>query len=226
MRLQDSNWMDVERYLQHDNRIIIIIGATEQHAYLSLLTDVLIPSRIALAAAEREPIMIAPAFNFGVSPEFADYAGTISLSRATFEAVLTEVIESLYHQGFTRFLVLNGHRGNPRPARLSDMQMDGLIKLIWYDWSSQNAAQQFEQKHNLRISHANWGENFAFNRVGDSPILPKPPINLDLLQEHTAREVMGDGSYGGPYQMEDALMEALFDAVVDEVVELARVLKD
>lgn len=54
MRFQDLNWMDVERYLEHDNRVILITGATEQHAYLSLLTDILIPSRMALAAAEQE----------------------------------------------------------------------------------------------------------------------------------------------------------------------------
>ena len=48
MRFQDLNWMDVERYLETDNRIMLITGATEQHAYLSLLTDI----RISLAANE------------------------------------------------------------------------------------------------------------------------------------------------------------------------------
>lgn len=73
MRLQDLNWMDVERYLQNDCRIILITGATEQHAYLSLATDILIPSRIALAVVEREPVLVAPPFNFGVSEHFADF---------------------------------------------------------------------------------------------------------------------------------------------------------
>ena len=49
MLLQDLNWMDVEAYLEQDNRIILITGATEQHAYLSLLTDILIPQRLAIA---------------------------------------------------------------------------------------------------------------------------------------------------------------------------------
>ena len=40
MHLADLNWMDVEHYLEHDRRIIAITGATEQHAYLSLLTDI------------------------------------------------------------------------------------------------------------------------------------------------------------------------------------------
>jgi creatinine amidohydrolase len=226
MRLQDLNWMDVERYLQHDNRIIIITGATEQHAYLSLMTDILIPSRIALAAIEREPVLIAPSLNFGVSSEFADFPGTISLSRATFDAVLSEVVESLYHQGFTRFFILNGHGGNERPSRLNELYMDGAIKLVWYDWWRESAAQQFETDYHIKINHANWGENFPFNRVADSPADPKPPLNLDLLEESSPREVMGDGSFGGAYQIEDELMAELFGSVVDEVTELLREMKD
>lgn len=226
MRLQDLNWMDVEHYLQHDNRIIIITGATEQHAYLSLMTDILIPSRVALAVAEREPVMIAPSLNFGVSPEFADYPGTISLSKATFEAVLSEIVESLYHQGFTRFLILNGHAGNPCPARLKDLHLDGAIRVLWYDWRHGNAARQFEAEYQMKINHANWGENFPFNRVAESPNDFKPPINLDLLEERTPREVMGDGNYGGAYQVNDRLMQELFGCVVDEVTELVRSLRD
>ena len=43
MRLEDLNWMDVETYLIRDKRMIIVLGATEQHGYLSLLSDVKIP---------------------------------------------------------------------------------------------------------------------------------------------------------------------------------------
>ena len=44
MRFEDLNWMDVEEYLEQDDRLMIVVGATEQHAYLSLLTDTKIPS--------------------------------------------------------------------------------------------------------------------------------------------------------------------------------------
>src|SRR5262247_279583 len=97
MRLQDINWMDVERYLQTDNRIILITGATEQHAYLSLLTDILIPSKIALAVAEREKVLIAPPFNFGQSEHFTTFPGTISISKQAFDGILTEIIQGLMY---------------------------------------------------------------------------------------------------------------------------------
>jgi creatinine amidohydrolase len=36
---EDMSWMAVERYLQHDDRLVVTIGSCEQHAYLSLATD-------------------------------------------------------------------------------------------------------------------------------------------------------------------------------------------
>ena len=223
MRLQDLNWMDVERYLQRDNRIILVTGATEQHAYLSLVTDVLVPSRIALAVAESEGVLVAPPLNFGISAMFTEFPGTISLSRHTFDAVLSEIVEGLMHQGFERFLIVNGHGGNKLPRRINDLHIEGIVRVIWYDWRREFAVRHFEDAHDLRLDHANWSENFPFTRVGEMPAGSKQPINLELLDEGQAvREVLGDGSYGGPYQVEEALMQELFNQVVAEVVQRVR----
>lgn len=219
MRLQDLNWFDVERYLQTDNRILLITGATEQHAYLSLFTDILIPARMALAVSERTGILTAPPLNFGVSVEFTEFPGTISLSQAAFDQVLTEMVEGLYHQGFSRFFILNGHGGNRLPQRLHDMTVDGIIDAVWYAWWQEEAAQRFCAQHDLQIDHANWGENFPFTRViDDGPQGEKPPVNLALREEGMSmREMLGDGSFGGLYQIDDGRMIALFDAVVLDI---------
>lgn len=222
MRLQDMNWMDVERYLQRDTRVMVLTGSTEQHAYLSLTTDTLIPLRLALAVSERESIVIAPPIPFGVSPMFVDFPGTISLSRATFDAVLNEVVDSLMQHGFTRFFVLNGHGGNQMTDHLRDLNTDGTARFVWYDWWREKAVKAFEARHQLKLDHANWGENFPFNRVSDSPSNEKTPVNLEMLGERTPRELLGDGSFGGLYQIDDALMQELFRSVVDEITGLVR----
>lgn len=224
MRLEDLNWMDVERYLERDDRIILITGATEQHAYLSLLTDILIPSKIALAAAEREKVLVAPPFNFGNSRFFVDYPGTISLTRPTFDLVLIEVFESLLHQGFRRFFFLNGHGGNQIPAQLEIFLEDDEVHVQWYDWWRSEAVRVFEAHRGLKLNHANWGENFIFNRVTESPTGVKPNVNFydtDRTQP-VSRDQLGDGSFGGAYQVSDDLMNELFSLVVDEVVRLLR----
>ena len=226
MQLQDLNWMDVDRYLQTDDRIIIVTGATEQHAYLSLLSDILIPGRIALAVSEREGVLVAPPLNFGISAQFASFPGTISLSKPVFDVVMTEIVQSLLYQGFGGFLIINGHGGNGIPPQLEDMRMESYARITWYDWWRGDAVHAFEQAHGLRLDHANWGENFPFNRVADVPAEEKPLVNLGYLEAgQMVREVLGDGSYGGPYQVDDALMMEMFDSVVDEATALMRALQ-
>lgn len=225
MRLENMNWMDVEAYLEQDNRIILITGATEQHAYLSLLTDILIPSKIADAVAQREKVVIAPPLNFGYSRYFAAFPGTISLTQQTFSTVILEVFECLLHQGFRRFFFMNGHGGNLMPSFLQDLnRKDQDVKVVWYNWWREKAVQDFGQRHNLRLSHANWGENFPFNRVAASPAVIKdwaaaPTDDNDI---YTIREQLGDGSFGGAYEVSDSLMNQLFDEVVEEAAGLLR----
>ncbi len=50
MDFETQNWMQIESYLAEDDRIMLVIGAVEQHGYLSLMTDVLIPQKLAQAA--------------------------------------------------------------------------------------------------------------------------------------------------------------------------------
>ena len=114
MLLEDLNWMDVEEYLKHDDRIIFVTGLCEQDGYLSLLTDVREPMAIATAAAEREQVLVAPPLTLGVSSYFTAYPGTISLSVETHNRACSvrEIVTDLHLQGFKRMLVLNGHGGN------------------------------------------------------------------------------------------------------------------
>ena len=47
MRISDMNWMQVEEYLQHDDRAVLPLGSTEQHSYLRLTVDCILPERVA-----------------------------------------------------------------------------------------------------------------------------------------------------------------------------------
>lgn len=225
MHLRDLNWMDVEHYLEHDTRVILVTGATEQHAYLSLLTDVLIPEKIALAAAERASVLVAPSINFGVREEMHEFPGTVSISQTVFDLLLGEVVEGLLHQGFNRFMIINGHSGNKLPARVRELQMDGMLRVVWYDWWNGQAIQTIETEVGLKFDHANWAENFPFTRVTEVPEEEKEPALLSYISAgQTAREVLGDGSFGGPYQVRASVTDALFMRTVDEAVELLNTL--
>lgn len=224
MRLEDLNWMDVESYLKADDRLIFVVGACEQHGYLSLLTDIKIPLALADAAAAKTKVLIAPPLNFGLSPYFAKYPGTLSLRVSTFLSVIEDLVRWSYMQGFRRLLFLNGHGGNqPAVMLLTELANElPALKVDWYSWWQAASVQKAAQAAGLQPNHANWLEAFAFCRVADLPTGTKPPIvtTRTILNAQETRDIYVDGVFGGgPYQASDAIMQILFDAALGDVLE-------
>ncbi|MBN1668282.1 MAG: creatininase family protein [Anaerolineales bacterium] len=223
MRFSDLNWFDVENYLQQDDRLMLVIGACEQHGYLSLLTDTKIPQALGEAAAQQSGVLLAPALNFGASPYFLAYPGTLSLRISTLLDLVEDLVRSAHGQGFRRFLFLNGHGGNePVKARLYELanQVEGL-QIRWYSWWLSHSVEAVALAHDLKRYHAGWLEAFSFTRVAELPEGEKqPPEVPGLMGAAQAREVYGDGVFGGAYQVDDAIMQAIFEAARADVLHL------
>jgi len=226
MRFEDLNWMDVERYLEQDDRLILILGACEQHAYLSLLTDIKIPLALADSASKQTGVLIAPPLNFGISPYFLDYPGTLSFGVKTMLLAVEDIVRSAYVQGFRRILLLNGHGGNtPVRQHLNDVNNDlPELKMRWYDWWSSHSIEAVAQKHSIKPNHANWLETFSFTIVGELPEGSKMPPNVPsaIMDSQKARDVYGDGSFGGPYRVDDEIMQEVLGAALDDVLQLLK----
>lgn len=225
MRIEDLNWMDVESYLQRDDRLMLVTGTTEQHGYLSLLTDIKIPLALADAASQKTDVLVAPPLNFGCSPYFLAYPGTFSLRASTLMDVVEDIVRSAVQTGFRRILVLNGHGGNaPARARLREAVNDlPGIRLGWYDWWTSHSVEAVAQKHGLQPTHANWMEAFPFTIVSELPESPKvPPQVPDIMDAATARRLYGDGSFGGSYQASAEVMDELFAACLEDVLQLLK----
>ena len=69
------NWMQVEAYLAADDRCVLPIGSTEQHAQLSLCVDAILAERVAVEAAEPLGVPVYPAMPFGLAPLFPRLPG-------------------------------------------------------------------------------------------------------------------------------------------------------
>src|SRR4051794_16487143 len=104
--------MQLEAYLERDDRIVLPLGSTEQHAYLSLATDAILAERVSVEAAEPLGVPVLPALAYGVTPYFGAYPGSPSLREDTYVSVLGELVGSLQGQGFRRVVVVNGRGGN------------------------------------------------------------------------------------------------------------------
>jgi creatinine amidohydrolase len=226
MRIEELNWMDVEEYLKHDDRLMLVVGACEQHGYLSLLSDVKIPLALAEAASTRTGVLVAPPVNFGSSPYFLTYPGTFSLRLSTLLDMVEDIVRSAYGQGFRRILVLNGHGGNTGlKARLTELanQLPEL-KMQWYAWWLAHSVEKIAVQHNIKPSHANWLEAFPFTLVGELPEGEKvpPTVPSDIMDAKVAREVYGDGSFGGQYRVADEIMQEVFDVCLEDILHLLK----
>ncbi len=221
MNYNELNWLDVENYLTQENRLILVVGACEQHGYLSLLSDVKIPQALADAASKITGVLVAPPVNFGCSPYVLAYPGTRSLRASTLMDLVEDLIRSAYRQGFRRILILNGHGGND-PARMRIMEMlDELpgLRVCWYSWWLAHSVSEVAQKHELKPTHASWLEAFPFTRVAELPAGEKtPPYMPGLMGASEARGVYGDGVFGGPYQASDEIMDEIFAAALKDVL--------
>ena len=225
MRFEDLNWFDLEQYLQSDDRLIIILGSCEQHGYLSLLSDVKILLALADSASKRTGIPLAPPLNFGASPYFLSYPGTLSLRVSTLLELAEDLVRSAFSQGFHRILVLNGHGGNdPVRTRLYEIANQlPQLHLAWYAWWQSHSVEAIAQAHGLRSYHAGWIEAFPFTRVTDLPTGEKiPPRIPGLLESVQARQLYGDGVFGGPYQVADSIMDEIFSAALQDIIQLLR----
>src|SRR5580765_3187049 len=112
MKIGDMNCMQVEERLTRDRRAVVPVGSTEQHGYLSLAVDAILAERVASEAAEPLGVPVFPTLNYGITPYFLAYPGTVSLRLETYQRIVADILESLAVTGFKRILFVNGHGGN------------------------------------------------------------------------------------------------------------------
>jgi creatinine amidohydrolase len=227
MRARDLNWVQVDEYLSRDDRVVLPVGSTEQHGYLSLETDNILAERVSAEAAEPLGVLVLPVLSYGLTPSFAAYPGSPSLRLETFLAVLRDLLDSLHGQGFRRFLLVNGHGGNIAGGSLvrewagahSDAQA------IFHSWWSSERVLAAAKEVDPEPSHANWFENFPWTRLAGVGLPQERKPALDEAAYRVAspaevRELLGDGVFAGAYELPDEQVEAVWRAGVTEVREL------
>ncbi len=221
------SWLQIEEYLQKDDRCVFPIGSTEQHAYLRLSTDSVLAERISSDAAAPLGVPVFPVLNYGHTPLFMDFPGTVSLRKDTLWNVVKDVIESLSHHGFRKILIVNGHGGN---MFLSEYITGWLaanpnMNIKFHNWWRAASTWKIVNEIDPVASHASWMENFLWTRLQNAsqPQAQKPMVDLNALKNASpqeARKLLVDGNYGGYYQRSDEDMQRIWNTAVAETREL------
>jgi creatinine amidohydrolase len=217
VRIRDLNWMQLEAYLRGDDRIVLPVGSTEQHAYLSLETDNILAERASVEAAEPLGIPVLPVLPFGVNG-FTAYPGSPTLRESTLVALLSDVVDSLADQGFARILIVNGHGGNTEPGRV--WAQGGMDKAVHWHELWEGRPDEIAASIDPDYDHASWSENFPWTRLPEVaiPAERKPPVAWPQNgNPATWREALGDGSFGGLYQRPDEEVLRVWAAAVESL---------
>jgi creatinine amidohydrolase len=219
--------MQIEEYLESDDRIVLPLGSIEQHGYLSLGVDMILSERVSVEAAEPLGVPVMPSLPYGLTPYFAAYPGSPSLQVETYKAVLRDLLDSLYGQGFRRFALVNGHGGNDggRDAVDAWQAEHPDAQTLWHNWWNAPRTKAVVESIDRDASHASWLENFPWTRL-DGVVQPderKPMADISTMREiapKDVRKLLGDGSLGGLYVRPDDDVLRVWEAGVEEVREL------
>ncbi|HQH41497.1 MAG TPA: creatininase family protein [Bacteroidales bacterium] len=136
----ETNWKTVK---ETGYQIVVLPwGATEAHNYhLPFATDNLQNEYVADKAAEiawnhQVKVAVLPNIPYGVNTGQTDLKLTISMNPSTQFMVLKDIAGTIYHQGFRKMVILNGHGGNDFRQMIRELQPLfpdlALFQVNWY----------------------------------------------------------------------------------------------
>ncbi|ADU67741.1 creatininase family protein [Pantoea sp. At-9b] len=163
------SWTDIATLDDKANTVIVLpTGAIEQHGpHLPCAVDSVISSGVVGHALARLPAAIPayaiPPITYGKSDEHLHFPGTLTLTGETLLHTILEIGESLYRAGFRKFLMVNGHGGQPQPLQMAMRELrlrHGDMIIIMQDtFKVPNCAESFmdEQERQMAM-HAGHAE--------------------------------------------------------------------
>jgi creatinine amidohydrolase len=114
MQWENLTSLDFEKAVAACGGVAILpIGVIEPHGpHLPLGTDMLVVHAAACRAAEREPVIVFPAYPFGINHESAHLPGSLVVRRDLVLALLENVCDEMARHRLTKIILLSGHGGN------------------------------------------------------------------------------------------------------------------
>jgi creatinine amidohydrolase len=107
--------------------LLLPFGAIEQHGpHLPLATDLIEAEHVCAAVAARVQGLVAPGLPYGVCRTMRNFPGTVSLSTATFQLLVREIVTEYVRHGARRLALYSGHA---EPAQLEALR-EAVLPLV------------------------------------------------------------------------------------------------
>jgi creatinine amidohydrolase len=172
--LSECTLLDVEERLRKSQKVILPVGATEQHGpHAPFGTDSILATEVSARLARRIGALVAPTLSYGLSGDHRGYAGVPFVSAKTLTGLVQDVVLSLAGGGFREIILLNGHYTNSivisaAVMEIGDQLPPGTIAFPFNYWDAL-PPEQLDEYLSAKVGlHANIGETSAVLAVDES----------------------------------------------------------
>lgn len=247
IRLFKLTWPEVKEYLEDNDTIIVPTGSNEQHGrHIAVDNDTYTAYEISRRVAEKAGVLVAPPIPIGFSPHHMDFPGSITLTFDTLVNVYKEVCLSLFHHGFKKIAIFNGHGGNRNPIAqaLREIRLE-TGKIVYsatvFPSPTGFAGEAREKYIETPGGHAGELETSISLYLGERVLFEKgvkgelPPGTTEFFKKYivTGKAVMArdtadksvSGVSGDPAYATREKGQGVVEAVVDELAEFIEDLK-
>lgn len=172
--LAECTLPEVEAHLRESPKVIVPVGATEQHGpHAPFGTDWILSTEASVRLAKRIGALVAPAIPYGVSGDHRGYAGIPYVSAGTMTALVQDLVVSLAEGGFREIILVNGHYTNVVSLHAAVMEIGDRVPrgTIVFPFNYWDALPPDELAAYLGAEvglHANIGETSAVMAVDES----------------------------------------------------------
>jgi len=193
LKLEEMNWMEFRDLVPKKiNTVLLPVGTIEAHGVTNLGTDVTIPLFICEKIADQLKAIIAPPVYYGITRSLFAYPGSLTVSSATFESYVTEIMLSLADKNLSRIVVINGHGGHFDELKNAAMRVHREKKtkiaiIHWWVLCEELTKQYFGETG----GHGALDENAAILAI-DNKLVKKEKYTKDMVSLHK------DGTYFVP----------------------------
>jgi creatinine amidohydrolase len=234
--LYDLTGPDVDRALRRNPMVVLPFGSVEQHGpHLPCGTDTMAAELVARELADRLDALLVPFAPYGVTPIHAGHAGTVCLSRRSFEALLIDVCEELIRMGAGILVFVNWHEGNTASlnAVATDLQKVRAARFVVAQ--ACYVAQRLYRDRGGELTHGGGIETAAvlahdpslarLDRVGSGSRPAGAAAMDELRRSHEVygfvtdvSEIAEEGWYGDPSWATPQVARTFAPDIVDEIV--------
>ena len=230
------SWDQVGQRLAAGTAAILPIGAgAKQHGlHMNMATDQLFAEYFSRALADRIDALIWPTLSYGAYPAFIAYAGSVSLSNRTFQAVVTEIADALLGFAARRVLILDTGLSTIAPVEAAirasrDPALIRHVKVFAGPRFLKTADELKEQPYGTHADEIETSLMLAIApelvdmaRAAPCPFLPTGPSSGTLSPDDpSSPNYAPSGSFGDPTLASADKGARLLAAILDDLMEMA-----